>query len=85
MQPSFIKEISETVDLASVYSGGRTVYVSDQHFGKGSNLLLPGRGMPPLIVLVKNTQVRAFVLLQVKTWEMAGKQNGAVQKPIRIL
>ncbi|KIM26906.1 hypothetical protein M408DRAFT_330280 [Serendipita vermifera MAFF 305830] len=38
--PSF----RETFDLASVYSGGRTVIVSDQHFGIGSNLVLPGRG-----------------------------------------
>lgn len=36
--------LSETFDLASVYSGGRTVLVSDQHFGMGSNLVLPGRG-----------------------------------------
>ncbi|PVG00365.1 Allantoicase-domain-containing protein, partial [Serendipita vermifera] len=36
--------LTETFDLASVYSGGRTVLVSDQHFGIGSNLVLPGRG-----------------------------------------
>jgi allantoicase len=36
--------LTETFDLASVYSGGRTVLVSDQHFGVGSNLVLPGRG-----------------------------------------
>lgn len=32
------------VDLAHVFSGGRAVFISDQHFGVGSNLLLPGRG-----------------------------------------
>jgi allantoicase len=32
------------MDLAHVFSGGRVVYTSDQHFGVGSNLLLPGRG-----------------------------------------
>ncbi|KAJ2917788.1 hypothetical protein MD484_g2643, partial [Candolleomyces efflorescens] len=31
-------------DLAHVFAGGRVVYVSDQHFGVGSNLILPGRG-----------------------------------------
>jgi len=31
-------------DLAHVFSGGRVVRVSDQHFGVGSNLILPGRG-----------------------------------------
>lgn len=42
------------LDLASVFSGGRTVFVSDQHFGVGSNLLLPGRGNN-LIVLHNST------------------------------
>ncbi|KDN53484.1 Allantoicase [Tilletiaria anomala UBC 951] len=32
------------VDLAHVMNGGRVVYTSDQHFGVGANLLLPGRG-----------------------------------------
>ena len=32
------------LDLAHVLNGGRVVYTSDQHFGVGSNLLLPGRG-----------------------------------------
>ena len=31
-------------DLAHVFAGGRVLYVSDQHFGVGSNLILPGRG-----------------------------------------
>lgn len=31
-------------DLAHVFAGGRVVRVSDQHFGIGSNLILPGRG-----------------------------------------
>ncbi|TCD71588.1 Allantoicase [Steccherinum ochraceum] len=35
----------ETVyDLAHVFAGGHVVYTSDQHFGVGSNLILPGRG-----------------------------------------
>jgi allantoicase len=36
--------LAESFDLAHVLSGGRVVYVSDQHFGVGPNLLLPGRG-----------------------------------------
>jgi allantoicase len=33
------------LDLAHVLNGGRVVAVSDQHFGVGPNLLLPGRGL----------------------------------------
>lgn len=36
--------LSCSFDLASVYSGGQAVLASDQHYGVGSNLLLPGRG-----------------------------------------
>jgi len=36
---------SVTVDLAHVANGGLAVAVSDQHFGKASNVLLPGRGV----------------------------------------
>ncbi|KAI0305441.1 Allantoicase [Multifurca ochricompacta] len=35
---------SEVFDLAHVFAGGRVVFTSDQHFGVGSNLILPGRG-----------------------------------------
>ena len=35
---------SELFDLAHVFAGGRVEYTSDQHFGIGSNLILPGRG-----------------------------------------
>lgn len=31
-------------DLAHIFAGGRVVFTSDQHFGTGSNLILPGRG-----------------------------------------
>jgi len=33
-----------TFDLAHVFAGGRVIAVSDQHYGVGSNLILPGRG-----------------------------------------
>ena len=31
--------------MTHVYAGGRVVFTSDQHFGAGSNLILPGRGL----------------------------------------
>lgn len=42
--PVFPLELSSTFDLAHVFAGGRVVFTSDQHFGVGSNLILPGRG-----------------------------------------
>jgi allantoicase len=44
VMPVFPANLDETFDLAHVTSGGRAVAVSDQHFGVGSNLILPGRG-----------------------------------------
>ncbi|KAI6045963.1 galactose-binding domain-like protein [Pisolithus marmoratus] len=35
---------SEPFDLAHIFVGGRVVFTSNQHFGAGSNLILPGRG-----------------------------------------
>ncbi|KAJ7747310.1 galactose-binding domain-like protein [Mycena metata] len=35
---------AEAFDLAHVFAGGRVEFTSDQHFGVGSNLILPGRG-----------------------------------------
>jgi allantoicase len=42
--PVFPANLSQSFDLAHVFAGGRAVAVSDQHFGVGSNLILPGRG-----------------------------------------
>jgi len=42
--PIFPPDISESFDLASIFAGGRVEFTSDQHFGVGSNLILPGRG-----------------------------------------
>ncbi|OCH95129.1 allantoicase [Obba rivulosa] len=39
-----LPELDAEFDLAHVFSGGRVVVTSDQHFGVGSNLILPGRG-----------------------------------------
>ena len=33
-----------TLDLAHALNGGRVVFTNDQHFGRGTNVLLPGRG-----------------------------------------
>ncbi|KAH9935328.1 allantoicase [Fomitopsis serialis] len=44
VSPVFPADLSVQLDLAHVFSGGRVVYTSDQHFGVGSNLILPGRG-----------------------------------------
>lgn len=42
--PVFPADASIQFDLAHVLAGGRVVFTSDQHFGVGSNLILPGRG-----------------------------------------
>jgi allantoicase len=42
--PVHPKYPGELFDMAHVYAGGRVVFTSDQHFGVGSNLILPGRG-----------------------------------------
>ncbi|KAH9832168.1 allantoicase [Rhodofomes roseus] len=44
VSPVFPADLSAQFDLAHVFSGGRVVFTSDQHFGVGSNLILPGRG-----------------------------------------
>jgi allantoicase len=44
VSPIFPEDVFVPLDLAHVYSGGRVVAVSDQHYGVGANLLLPGRG-----------------------------------------
>jgi allantoicase len=43
--PVFPRELRAVIDLAHVANGGLVVAYSDQHFGRASNLLLPGRGM----------------------------------------
>ncbi|KAJ7594297.1 allantoicase [Mycena floridula] len=42
--PVFPQVDTASFDLAHVFAGGRVEFTSDQHFGVGSNLLLPGRG-----------------------------------------
>jgi len=42
--PVLPPDLGTTFDLAHVFAGGRVEIVSDQHFGVGSNIILPGRG-----------------------------------------
>ncbi|KAJ6594094.1 allantoicase [Mycena capillaripes] len=42
--PVHPQDTAEAFDLAHVFAGGRVEFTSDQHFGVGSNLILPGRG-----------------------------------------
>jgi allantoicase len=42
--PIFPVDVTESFDLAHVFAGGRVEFVSDQHYGVGENLILPGRG-----------------------------------------
>lgn len=44
VSPVFPPDPYKEFDLAHVFSGGRVVFTSDQHFGVGSNLIIPGRG-----------------------------------------
>ncbi|KAI8330050.1 galactose-binding domain-like protein [Chlamydoabsidia padenii] len=44
VSPIFPQDPSAVVDLAFSGNGGRVVHVSEEHYGPGSNLLLPGRG-----------------------------------------
>ncbi|KAK0241789.1 galactose-binding domain-like protein [Armillaria nabsnona] len=42
--PVIPQDATHVFDLAHVFAGGSVVETSDQHFGVGSNLVLPGRG-----------------------------------------
>ena len=42
--PVFPEDPDSIIDLASVANGGLVTSYSDSHYGKASNLLLPGRG-----------------------------------------
>ncbi|KAJ7497479.1 allantoicase [Mycena latifolia] len=44
VHPVHPQDETEAFDLAHVFAGGRVEFTSDQHFGVGSNLILPGRG-----------------------------------------
>jgi len=43
--PIFPANVAESFDLAHVFAGGRVELISDQHYGVGANLILPGRGV----------------------------------------
>ncbi|KAG5648586.1 hypothetical protein DXG03_003197 [Asterophora parasitica] len=44
VSPVIPSNATETFDLAHVFAGGRVELTSDQHFGVGANLILPGTG-----------------------------------------
>jgi allantoicase len=44
VSPVIPSDVHQEFDLAHVFAGARVVFTSDQHFGVGSNLILPGRG-----------------------------------------
>ncbi|KAI0028611.1 allantoicase [Vararia minispora EC-137] len=44
VEPIHPSDARELFDAAHVFAGGRVVLTSDQHFGAGANLILPGRG-----------------------------------------
>lgn len=44
LMPPPVGQEAAPLDLAHVLNGGRVISVSDQHFGQGPNLILPGRG-----------------------------------------
>ncbi|KAG5730075.1 putative allantoicase, partial [Termitomyces sp. T112] len=44
VSPVIPSDESEIFDLAHVFAGGRVEFTSDQHFGIGANLIVPGRG-----------------------------------------
>ncbi|KAG6866700.1 hypothetical protein C0991_011359 [Blastosporella zonata] len=44
VSPVIPSDVSEIFDLAHVFAGGRVEFTSDQHFGIGANLIVPGRG-----------------------------------------
>ncbi|KAF9469927.1 allantoicase [Collybia nuda] len=44
VSPVLPLDASTIFDLAHVFAGGRVEFVSDQHFGVGTNLIYPGRG-----------------------------------------
>jgi hypothetical protein len=76
--PVFPSDITAEFDLAHVLAGGRVVFTSDQHFGVGSNLILPGRGKHSFLDIQKATNCVSNKL-QGRIWAMDGK-HAAVAK-----
>ncbi|KAG6833533.1 hypothetical protein H0H87_005184 [Tephrocybe sp. NHM501043] len=44
VSPVIPSDVAEIFDLAHVFAGGHVQFTSDQHFGVGANLIVPGRG-----------------------------------------
>jgi hypothetical protein len=80
--PVFPPEIGTLFDLAHVFAGGSVVYTSDQHFGVGSNLILPGRGVTRVLVI--SLYADLGLSLQEKIWGTDGRQGAADSKATKI-
>jgi hypothetical protein len=78
--PAFPANPVEAFDLAHIFTGGKVVATSDDHFGSSSNLLLPGRGQ---LTPEFRTSYGLSYRPQGKIWGMDGKPKGAIQKIIR--
>ena len=82
VSPVIPSDVHEEFDLAHVFSGGRVVFTSDQHFGVGSNLILPGRGKT--ITALRVPLCHSFPETQGRIWAMAGKPSEAVNRVTKI-
>jgi allantoicase len=78
VMPVFPADAAEQFDLAHVFAGGRAVAVSDQHFGVGSNLILPGRGG----YNVSSVRSVNLTCSQARIWATAGRPGEAAKKGI---
>ena len=88
MTPVFPPDECEEFDLAHVFSGGRVVSTSDQHYGVGSNLIIPGRGAS----ITDRTEVLYAITVlsftpwsaQERTWATVGKPNAVASQITKI-
>jgi len=82
--PVIPSDVHEEFDLAHVFSGGRVVFTSDQHFGVGSNLVLPGRGTTTTPYTIPGSVVFISRNTQGRTWGMDGKPSEVVSQATKI-
>ena len=71
VNPVIPSNVCDGFDLAHVFSGGRVVLTSDQHFGVGSNLILPGRG-----TAITAPYISLWALLFIPSLKHTGKDMG---------
>jgi allantoicase len=78
--PVFPANPIEPLDLAHIFTGGKVVATSDDHFGSSSNLLLPGRGQFDAGI---SNKLHLSYRPQGKIWEMDGKPKEAMKRITR--